>query len=235
MGRSCVALLILALGSACSRSLAPTGPGTGGRGGSAPPGGLSGRAGAPGTGAARGEETGIGGGAQAGIGGGGDVTGIGAGSGGGPVDGGARDGGASFCSIPGAPQAGWTDITVTWCDAGRACASCVWTTGAYGIGLLAKPDGPCAFPAMLCPVADSQSIAAGGIFPVCTAHPDGEVYEGVLVQLVGVTLSPAGVTQATACAGLDNEGSGNLPDFNFDVTPCGLDHFTCVADCSACP
>jgi len=97
------------------------------------------------------------------------------------------------------------------------------------------PTGRCALPPLLCPIPASGAVTAAGVFPLCTAHPDGETYQGVLVQLIGTPLLAPSLTVATACSGLDNEGGGNLPVFGFDVTPCALGRPTCVANCSDCP
>jgi hypothetical protein len=185
------------------------------------------------------------GGREIGAGGGwGSTTGAGGGSGlapdaaSGTADASAGgDGGAPypFCAIPSAPAQRLTNITVSWCDAAQTCAQCSWV--ATEIGGTTMPTGPCALPPLLCPSAASTSgpIAAGGVFPLCTAHPDGETYEGLLVQLIGTTLVAPSVTVATSCSGLDNEGAGNLPVFGFDVTPCAVGRPTCVARCSDCP
>jgi hypothetical protein len=184
-----------------------------------------------------------GGGGSAGpLGGGGDrVSPTGAGGGSGATwDAGmadasdGNDAGEAFCAIPSAPAVEITNIVLTWCDAAQTCAQCSWTTGG-SIGGSGMASGRCALPPLLCPPSTSGSIAAGGVFPVCTAHPVGETYQGVLVELIGTTIVAPSVTVATSCAGLDNEGAGNLPVFGFDVTPCGLGRPTCVASCSDCP
>jgi hypothetical protein len=186
--------------------------------------------------------SGVGGGAGgSALGGGGDrvsTTGAGGGAGAaweaGTAD--ASDGGdtgapESFCAIP---AAALTNIVVNWCDAAQTCAQCSWTTGG-SIGFAGMPTGRCALPPLLCPIPGSGAVTAAGVFPICTAHPDGETYQGVLVQLIGTTLFPRSLTVATACSGLDNEGAGNLPVFGFDVTPCTLGQPTCVASCADCP
>ena len=216
------------MGGRSATGTAATGGGEGGRGA----GGAFGIGGAAGFGLGAGGNLGAGGIVGAGgdfVGGPGGLNGI-AGSRGfdGGFDSGAADGGASTCAIPAGPTVPWTDITVTWCGAERSCAKCIWTSSGPSIGFIGAPTAPCTFPPMLCPSSGSGSGVPDGVFPRCSAHPDGEVYDGVLVQL-------SGTTTPIACSGLDNEGSGNLPDFNFDVTPCVLEDFTCVADCSACP
>jgi hypothetical protein len=144
------------------------------------------------------------------------------------------DASLSFCALPSGPTDPVANIVVTWCDAAQTCAMCSWNTGGT-LGGFGAPVGPCTLPPLLCPPPTSGAIAAGGLFPVCSAHPDGEIYEGVLVQLDGTTVVAPSVTVATSCSGLDNDGAGNLPVFDFDVTPCGLGHPTCVAQCSDCP
>lgn len=117
-------------------------------------------------------------------------------------------------------------VDVEWCTSAKSCATCAWKGGGE-IGFDMPTSTPCVFQTVICP-STSGSDAGSNNPPACTAHPDGETYQGVLVEYAS---DPASL----GCYGLDHNGAGNNPVFNFDILPCALGGFTCVPDCGSCP
>ncbi len=117
-------------------------------------------------------------------------------------------------------------VDVEWCVGARNCATCEWKGGGE-IGFDIPTSTACLFQTVICPSISGSGVGSNNP-PACTAHPDGETYQGVLVEY---TSDPASL----GCYGLDHNGAGNNPVFNFDSLPCALGGFTCVPDCGSCP
>jgi hypothetical protein len=113
----------------------------------------------------------------------------------------------------------------TWCDSARSCATCVWDvieTVPLISGTFVPTTTTCSFMPIACPAASGATAASP---PSCSYRPDAGHYDGVLIN---------GYPTASGCQAINSElvGLNSLP---FDVAPCTLDGFVCVADCSACP
>jgi hypothetical protein len=80
----------------------------------------------------------------------------------------------------------------------------------------------CTFMPIVCPAASGATPASP---PSCSYRPDAGHYDGALIS---------GYPTATECEAIDSEMVG-LSSFPFDVAPCIVDGFVCVADCTACP
>ena len=183
--------------------------------------------------ACSGSAPGSGDGAASGGGGPGGVAGTSGAAGGAKGEGGAVGGAAgsqapAACAPPTAPggSAGVElEFTSTWCNGARSCATCVWdvikTVPAIS-AMLVPTTTACTFMPIVCPAASGVTAASPAS---CSFHPDAGRYDGAPIN---------GYPAANQCQALDNELVG-LASFPFEVSPCTLDGFLCVPDCSACP
>jgi len=166
-------------------------------------------------------------------GGRGGIAGTGGSGGGGRADSGAVGGAAGeeppASCVPPAEQGGPTgvelELTSTWCDGARSCATCVWDvieTVPTLSGRFAPVTTTCAIMPIACPAPSGATAASS---PSCSYRPDAGRYDGALVT---------GYPTASDCKAINSEVVG-LSSFPFGVVPCTLDAFVCVADCSSCP